>query len=62
VKTTGAPLWKVSSYSDGGNCVEVAAYAASILVRDGKEVDIGVLALPPARWADFAATWTTCRP
>ncbi|MFD7258557.1 DUF397 domain-containing protein [Streptomyces sp. NPDC059874] len=45
--------WFKSSYSgdEGGQCVEVAACADQIHVRDSKVTDGPVLDLAPAAWA-----------
>lgn len=47
--------WFKSSYSgsDGGNCVEVAASASLVHVRDSKVQDGPVLDLAPASWAQL---------
>ena len=49
--------WRKSSYSfSAGNCTEVAASAAGILVRDSAQEGSGpVLAFPPADWTAFLA-------
>ncbi|MET9604580.1 DUF397 domain-containing protein [Streptomyces sp. NPDC006512] len=54
-----APTWFKSSYSspDGDNCVEVAAGADTVHVRDSKVQDGPVLDLAPAAWAALTA-WT----
>ncbi|MFE6838485.1 DUF397 domain-containing protein [Streptomyces sp. NPDC057705] len=45
--------WFKSSYSasEGGDCVEVAASATQVHVRDSKNTDGPVLDLGPASWA-----------
>ncbi|WP_037771492.1 DUF397 domain-containing protein [Streptomyces sclerotialus] len=51
-------VWRKSSYSDdeGGACVEVAAHAARVYVRDSKAGPEGpLLAIAPAAWAAFVA-------
>ncbi|MET8677584.1 DUF397 domain-containing protein [Streptomyces sp. NPDC004647] len=47
--------WSKSSYSgdEGGNCIEVAADASAVHVRDSKDPDGPVLTLTPDAWADF---------
>lgn len=49
--------WIKSSYSNGsgGECVEVAAAAGRLLVRDSKDAAGGVLAFSAAAWAAFIA-------
>lgn len=53
----GGPAWFKSSYSSeqGGACLEVAASAAHVLVRDSKDPEAGALAHSPAAWAAFTA-------
>ncbi len=51
-----SPLrWRKSSYSSGGegNCVEVAALAQRVVVRDSKNPEGPILVVPPAEWAAF---------
>lgn len=50
-------VWRTSSYSgnNGGACVEAAAGAGAVLVRDSKDTGGPVLAFPPGAWAVFAA-------
>jgi hypothetical protein len=50
-----AVAWRKSSYRDssGGDCVEVAATAAAVHVRDSKRTEGPVLTLPPAVWDRF---------
>lgn len=47
--------WRKSTYSgsDGGNCVEVAAAADRVLVRDTKHREGTALAFAPAAWHRF---------
>lgn len=47
--------WRKSTYSgsNGGNCVEIAAEAERVLVRDTKHLDSAVLAFSPAAWGRF---------
>lgn len=55
--STTEPVWVKSSYSGGGgdNCVEVAARAGSVLVRDSKDTRRRPLAVSAEAWAAFAA-------
>ena len=46
-------MWRKSTASNTDGCVEVAAVAGSILVRDSVNQDGAVLRLPPAVWSDF---------
>jgi hypothetical protein len=44
-------VWRRSSHSgDGNNCVEVARTSEGIGVRDSKNLDAGVIAVPAAQW------------
>jgi hypothetical protein len=47
--------WRKSSYSgaDSGNCVEVAAAARTVAVRDSKDPHGPALAFTPAGWQAF---------
>lgn len=48
--------WRKSTHSggNGSNCVEVAASAKAVLVRDTKHREGPALAFPPADWHRFA--------
>ncbi|WP_412520509.1 DUF397 domain-containing protein [Actinomadura madurae] len=48
--------WRKSSHSDqhGGECVEVAALASAVGVRDSKDPDGARLAFGVAEWRVFA--------
>ena len=49
--------WRTSSYSNnGGNCVEIAAAAGVIGVRDTKDRAGVVLAFGPEAWRRFAGS------
>ncbi|MFD7665424.1 DUF397 domain-containing protein [Streptomyces sp. NPDC059788] len=52
-----AYAWRKSSYSSeqsaDTNCVEMAATATTIHIRDSKNKTGPGLAIPPAAWADF---------
>ena len=46
--------WRKSSRSNGnGACLEVAAMATEVGVRDSKNVDAGHLVVPRASWTRF---------
>jgi hypothetical protein len=49
-------IWRKSSYSgaNGGNCVEIAAAARTVVVRDSKDPEGPVLAFGPNDWQQFA--------
>ncbi len=48
------PAWRKSSYSSSqSNCVEVALGGPAIGVRDSKDPDGPVLAVPSGRWSAF---------
>lgn len=48
--------WRKSSHSaqSQGNCVEVAA-STPVAVRDSKNLDAGILAVPRPAWTAFIA-------
>jgi Domain of unknown function (DUF397) len=50
--------WRKSSYSgnSGGNCAEIAAVPAAVLVRDSKNPDGPRLAFGRSAWEAFAAS------
>jgi hypothetical protein len=49
-------VWRTSSYTGGqGNCVEVAPTAGTVLVRDTKDREGPVLAIPSTAWRAFLA-------
>lgn len=50
----GRPIaWRKSSASAQGNCVEVAAAAGAVLVRDTKNRDGAVLTFTQSEWSAF---------
>ncbi|MFJ3086026.1 DUF397 domain-containing protein [Streptomyces sp. NPDC086838] len=53
--------WFKSSYSSGGGgeCVEVAAAAARVHIRDSKQTSGPVLTVAPAAWAGFVGLVTS---
>ncbi|MGW0366323.1 DUF397 domain-containing protein [Streptomyces sp. NPDC002990] len=57
------PKWFKSSYSssDGDQCVEVAACAEAVHVRDSKVSDGPVLDLAPGSWAGLTR-WVRTAP
>jgi Domain of unknown function (DUF397) len=46
-------VWRISSWSGGANCVEVAKNKTTVLVRDTKNRAQGILSFSPAAWEDF---------
>lgn len=46
-------MWRTSTRSGTGNCVEVARGAAVVGVRDSQDPDGGLLEFAPAAWAAF---------
>jgi Domain of unknown function (DUF397) len=47
-------MWRKSSFSASGNCVEVANQNGSVLVSDSKSHDEGrILAFPSSTWQQF---------
>ncbi|MBF8171426.1 MULTISPECIES: DUF397 domain-containing protein [Streptomyces] len=55
--STTEPIWLKSTYSGGGggNCIEVAACAEAVLVRDSKDTDKPALTVSPDAWSAFTA-------
>ncbi|HEX9999715.1 MAG TPA: DUF397 domain-containing protein [Actinoplanes sp.] len=47
--------WRTSSKSASGNCVEVAAQAGQVYVRDSKDPDGPMLAFDREAWRAFIA-------
>lgn len=48
-------VWRKSSYSGQGNCVEVAQAEATIFVRDSKNPTVAPLAFRTDEWAAFVS-------
>lgn len=48
-----AIIWRKSSASNSGNCVEVAFAEGMVLFRDSKNPDGDVLAISPTAWTAF---------
>ena len=46
-------IWRVSSRSAGGNCIEVAGRKSVMYVRDTKNRSRGLLSFPATAWEDF---------
>lgn len=52
---TNESIWRTSSYSGQGNCVELASQRSRVLVRDTKQAGAGpVLAFSTPTWRRFA--------
>ncbi|MEU4983621.1 DUF397 domain-containing protein [Streptomyces sp. NPDC021969] len=51
----GDLCWYKSSYSSGsgGDCVEVATAGAAVLIRDSKQPDAALVAVPGVQWTAF---------
>ena len=48
------PIWRKSSASGtGANCVEVASFKSSVLVRDTIDRHGTILTFTPAQWRSF---------
>ncbi|HEX6521136.1 MAG TPA: DUF397 domain-containing protein [Streptosporangiaceae bacterium] len=47
------PGWRVSTRSNGTNCVEVGHFQDTVLVRDTKNQNSGMLSFPASAWRDF---------
>jgi hypothetical protein len=55
------PSWRKSSYSNGeASCVEVAAAARTVAVRDSKDPHGPRLAVPAGSWAAFTQRVRQC--
>jgi hypothetical protein len=50
---TAPPLWRTSSYSDGGQCVETALDTPCVLVRDSMTPGLPVHTFVPRAWGAF---------
>jgi hypothetical protein len=53
---TSALIWRKSSFSEAGNCVEVATIQGKsvLLIRDSKPGnDDAILAMPSGAWREF---------
>jgi len=55
-----ALVWRKSSYSESGNCVEVAIQGESVesvesvvFIRDSKNPNGGILRVPSSAWQEF---------
>lgn len=46
-------VWRKSTYSNSGGCVEVAAASGSVLIRDSANKDKAMLRLSPTAWSAF---------
>ena len=46
-------VWRKSSLSEAGNCVEVAALGDQVFLRDSKHPNGPILSLSPTQWAGF---------
>ncbi|WP_344934501.1 DUF397 domain-containing protein [Sphaerisporangium flaviroseum] len=54
-------LWRRSSHSVNGNCVEVRFDPVQALVRDSKKPGGPILAFPIAEWKVFTSTLNKTR-
>jgi hypothetical protein len=48
--------WRKSSFSNSGNCVEIAGNKTGVLVRDTNNRDGSILSFPFTAWEDFTRT------
>lgn len=54
MSTYGTPVtWRKSSFSQNGDCVELACDTTRIFVRDSKDPNEHTLSFRPADWAAF---------
>jgi hypothetical protein len=51
----GSLIWKTSTYTDSGACVEWARPAAGVLVRDTKCRERARVAISATAWREFTA-------
>lgn len=57
-----ASAWRKSSFSEAGNCVEVAHLNGRVLVRDTKLLArSSVLSFSPPKWREFVGRVTSAR-
>lgn len=49
-------VWRKSSYSTSGNCVEVAIQDEVVHIRDSKNPNLAVLSIPSSSWLEFIQT------
>jgi hypothetical protein len=47
--------WRKSSFSQSGDCVEVASGQASVFVRDSKKIQGSILTFTVTEWSAFLA-------
>ncbi len=46
--------WRKSSYSESGNCVEVASLPdGKLVIRDSKDREVPLLVFTPGEWCTF---------
>jgi hypothetical protein len=45
--------FRKSSFSEAGNCVEVASGSGSVLIRDSKHRNEEILLFPSSAWEEF---------
>lgn len=53
--------WRKSSFSEAGSCVEVATREKSVLIRDTKRREDGLLAVSPSAWREFVEAMRNSR-
>jgi len=47
------PVWRKSSHSDKEGCIELTFAGNSVLVRDSRDRDGQILAIPVKNWTRF---------
>ena len=45
--------WRISRWSNGTNCIEVAIHSKSVYIRDSKDRGGGILSVPASTWQEF---------
>jgi hypothetical protein len=48
-----AAAWHKSSFSNSGNCVEVATQDRSVFIRDSRNPEDGILSVSSLAWQEF---------
>jgi Domain of unknown function (DUF397) len=48
-------MWRISSWCDGGACIEIAIQDHAVLLRSSADPDGPVLAFGPAAWRELIA-------
>ncbi len=49
-------IWRKSSFSEAGTCIEVAIRDELVLIRDSKYGNDRILSVSPSTWREFIQT------